>query len=292
MHGAAPTTSSAATPSWPPRSDRAEHEPAERDRDRLRQEIVPLFRDTEAAIEELAALQGGASARWWTDTGRSSASRRLPARRPGRGTRARDHLGSSTFVERGLDRARPAASTPARRASGAALELAPGEPARQTLLGWAPHAPGPAPRRRRSLLEAVLQPSPTTPSRAPALGYVCLPRGRFAEAIELLSRVLCASRQRPQGHPLRQPLPRAWCYAGREMHRDARGSSCGAPRARTQPHRGVLGARPLATTVEGDRGHAADAWRRGAAQANRFNPWGERCGGRRPARPGARASLG
>ncbi|HET8655796.1 MAG TPA: tetratricopeptide repeat protein [Longimicrobiaceae bacterium] len=236
------------------------------EREALRDGIVGLFHDAERLIAEATELRE--SIRPLVD----GYKRLFPSPSAPPAPARVDHLGSSTFVERAWNAIAGCRYDVAVREAERALELAPGDPAAETLLAWA--------RMRtdrhdeaRALLESVLERDAGQALARACLGYVALRQGCFAEAIEHLSRVL-------RGEPERKAALYANLYLGmvyseREMYRDARtffGQALELGPNLIEAH-WELGS---SYYREGEPALAAKAWRRGA-EANRFNIWGERC---------------
>lgn len=251
--------------------ERAERDPAAADRDRLRDDIVGAFRDVEGRIAELTELKE--AIRPLVDRYRALYPRAgaAPPRAPA-SVRV-DHLGSSTFVERGWNAIAGESHEQAVRELERALQLAPGDTRAEALLGWALMRSGRLPEAR-ALLEGVLAREPGHPLATANLGYVALREGQFARAIELLSPVARGATDRTA--LLYANLYLGMVYAEREMYRDALGFfgrtlELGPNLIEAYWQAGWCQYR------EGDRAGAAETWRRGA-ETNRFNPWGERCG--------------
>jgi Flp pilus assembly protein TadD len=241
------------------------------DRERLRQEIVSLFRDTETALETLTAFRE----RIRGLVERYKALPPPPAAPVPSSPQAvvSDHIGSSTYVERGWSAI--AAGDPKRAVKELerALTLSPDDPHTESLLGWAQML-------REQYDEAlmtyqkVLMRDANNPLARVNLGYICLKKGIFGEAIEHLSRAIRQESDRKA--QLYAHLYMGLVYLEREMFDDAR-----AFFRRTLE----LGPNMLeawweigrAFYLEGDLEGAGSAWRSGH-QANRFNLWGERCG--------------
>jgi tetratricopeptide (TPR) repeat protein len=241
------------------------------DREGLRQEIVALFRDTEAGLETLTAFRErirGLVERYKALPPPPAA----PAPPPSQAV-VSDHIGSSTYVERGWSAI--AAGDPKRAVKELerALTLSPDDPHTESLLGWAQML-------REQYDEAlmtyqkVLMRDANNPLARVNLGYICLKKGIFGEAIEHLSRAIRQDSDRKA--QLYAHLYMGLVYLEREMFDDAR-----AFFRRTLE----LGPNMLeawweigrAFYLEGRLDEAGAAWRSGH-QANRFNLWGERCG--------------
>lgn len=236
-------------------------------RERIRDDITRLFRDTEEAIEQLSGFREEIR----TLVQRYKA---LPRSVPPAtaGSRRADLLGSSTFTEKGWHAIAAGDAERAIEALNRALELAPGDTRAEGLLGWALMLDG---RHDEALLclQRLLAKHPDDALARANLGYICLKKGIFGEAIEHLSRVLRLDND-----------PKAKLYANhylglvyleREMYTDARAFFARAlelgpnlVEARWESGR--------AAYLAGDADGARESWSRGAESA-RFSPWGERC---------------
>ena len=183
-----------------------------------------------------------------------------------------DHLGASTFIEKGwskLSLGDPAGADVALRR---ALELAPGSNEAETLLGWA--------QMMQQQYDAALATFQRVLARDAEhalahtnVGYICLRQGLYGEAIEHLSRVIRLDRDRKA--TLYAHLYLGMVYREREMDDDAEAFFRKALE---------LGPNLLQSWYELGRVYwfaerrddALAAWRSGA-EANKFSPWGKRC---------------
>lgn len=236
----------------------------------LKAEIIALFRAVEAA--ELATQQLKERVKQLAESWKQS--ERHPASGAARALHSGhvDHLGASTYLEKGwsclsLGDA-PAAEVALRRA----LELVPGSAEAEGLLGWAQMAQG---NFDTALLtfHNVLRREPNNALARANVGYVCRRKQIYAEAIEHLSSAIRLDND-PRA-TLYAHLYLGQVYFDREMYDDAR----------LFFHKALaLGPNLLQAYYElgrahwfaGDRVAARTAWRDGAA-ANKFNPWGKRC---------------
>jgi tetratricopeptide (TPR) repeat protein len=244
-------------------------EAAAGDRERLRGEIVGLFRETEQTIERLTEFKERIRAL----VERYKKLPPPPKRAAPTGPPVSDHLGSSTYIERGWSAIAGGDASRAIKELERALELSPNDPHAESLMGWAQML-------REQYDEAlftyykVLSKDPNNPLARVNLGYICLKKGIFGEAIEHLSKAIRQDDDRKAS--LYAHLYMGLVYLEREMYDDARGFF-----RRTLE----LGPNMLqawweigrAYYLEGDTAGAADSWRSGY-EANRFNLWGERCG--------------
>jgi tetratricopeptide (TPR) repeat protein len=248
---------------------------AVRERDRLKGEISDLFRAVDAELGELAKLKDDVRAlieRWKAlDPPRElSTAPEFVSERPVVHT---DHLGASTFIEKGWNLIASGEYAAAEQALAKALELSPGEPQAESLLGWAMML-----NERyddaRLAFQKVLMREPANALARVNLGYVCLRKGLQSEAIEHLSRAIRLDNDRRATMYANFYLGLA--YVDRAMFEEAQTFFTKAL---------ALGPNLLQANFElgraywraGRRDDALTTWRAGYA-ANKLNPWGKRCG--------------
>ena len=193
---------------------------------------------------------------------------RSPAPRPIR----EDHLGASTFIEKGWNLIAQGEFVTAQHALETALLLAPSDRRARSLMGWAQMRQGKL-DDALATLDSVLGEDSMNGLTCASIGYVCLRKGLHREAHDHLTR---ASLQ------IRDPKAAlyGWFYLGL-LHADQRdvasAEDCFRKTIRLAPNfieaYYELG-RALLTA--GEAGPAEKIWRAGHA-ANRFNVWGRRC---------------
>ena len=237
----------------------------------VKDDIVGLFKEAEAAAERTAAFKESLRAlvqRYKTLTAEQ------PARPAPKGrSRVSDHIGSSTYVERGWSAI--AAGDPKRAVKELerALELAPDDAQAETLMGWAQMLRGQYDDALFTYYK-VLAKTPDNPLARVNLGYICLKKGIFGEAIEHLSRAIRQEQDRKAS--LYAHFYMGLVYLEREMYDDARAFF----RKTLELGPNMLEAwfeMGRAFYLEGNHRAAAEAWRHGV-EANRFSVWGEKCG--------------
>jgi tetratricopeptide (TPR) repeat protein len=242
--------------------------------DALKQDIIGLYKTIEHRVNELTLLKEEVKrlvGKWKAVQQAAS-----PSIAPQLGTEQpvvrSDALGASTFIDKGWSRISLGDYDAAEVALTRALELAPGDPQAESLLGWA-----------RMLQENydqalvnfqhVLTREPTNALARINLGYICLKKGVLGEAIEHLSKAIRLDNDRKA--TLYAHFYLGLVYVEREMFDDAQVFFQKAL---------ALGPNLIEAWYElgrarwylGDREGATEAWRAGQA-ANRFNPWGRRC---------------
>jgi predicted Zn-dependent protease len=232
------------------------------ERDRLRSDIVALFRDAERAIAEMTEFKE----RIRTLVQRFKS---LPA--PAAAPRI-DRLGSSTYLERGWSELAAGEHEAAVSTLRRAVELAPGDSAAELMLGWALMRTAEY-DEALVLLQRVLAHDPANLLARANLGYICLKKQIFGEAVEHLSRVLRQAADRKA--TLYANFYMGLLYLEREMYGDAK--SFLAEALEQGPNFTEawweLG---RACYLEGSAADASRAWRRGA-EAGRYNVWGRWC---------------
>lgn len=240
----------------------------------LRKEIVRLFRETEDALQRITALRDQVrplAERYRALFPREQAAPTAAA--PAAATQRVDHLGSSTFVERGWSALASGKHALAEQHLLRARELDAVNPETAALLAWAQLLLGRT-ADAAATVDALLARDPAHALGCTVAGYVRLKQGDAAGATEYLSRALRDPGDRKAA--LYANLFLGMVYTQREMYRDARTFLARAleigpnlVEADWEIGRSYF--------LEGDRQAAVEAWRTGA-QRNRFSPWGERCG--------------
>jgi tetratricopeptide (TPR) repeat protein len=241
--------------------------------DPVKDDIVALFKEAESAADAFTEFKE--TIRALVQRYKTLAAERPPARsEPARArSMVSDHIGSSTYVERGWSAI--AAGDPKRAVKelDRALELAPNDPQAETLMGWAQMLRGQYDDALFTYYK-VLAKTPDNPLARVNLGYICLKKGIFGEAIEHLSKAIRQDEDRKAS--MYAHFYMGLVYQEREMYDDARAF-----------FRKTLELAPnmleawfeigRACYLEGDQAGAAQAWRTGV-ETNRFSVWGERCG--------------
>ena len=265
------------------------------DRVALKAELADLYRLIEGQLAELAALKGDTLAlidRWKALPAADGARSPTP---PGVVPRARttpaaagglpmppapdggplvqaDHLGASTYIEKGWHQISAGDALGAERSLRRALELSPGDAHAEALLGWAQMLQE---KHDDALLvfQRVLLRDPSNSLARVNVGYICLKKGIFGEAIEHLSRVIRLDNDRKA--TLYAHFYLGLVYLEREMYEDAasffrRALALGPNLIEAYYELG------RAQWFGGDPEGARRTWRDGFT-ANRFSPWGKRC---------------
>ncbi len=252
---------------------RAQHaQPVDADaREALKAHIIALFREADAALVAAQATKDAVKAlaeQWKQLDGRPERgvvpARPIPARV--------DHLGASTFVEKGWSKLSLNDAVGAETAFLRALELAPGATEAQTLLSWAQMLQGRYDDAMQMLQEVLVR-EPHYALAHANVGYICLRKQIYGEAIEHLSAVIRADTDRRA--TMYAHLYLGMVYREREMYDDAEAFFRKALE---------LGPNLLQAWYElgrtfwfaGRRAEALQAWKTGS-EANKFSPWGKHC---------------
>ena len=244
------------------------------DRESIKAEIIALFKQAEQEIAQLSALRE--DIKRLVDRGKQLQQSSAPSNAPefvGEKPVMADHIGASTFIEKGWSLISLGDHEGAERALLKALELSPDDPQTESLLGWAQMLQE---KYDEALLnfQKVLMRQPTNSLARINLGYICLKKRIFGEAIEHLSKAIRLDNDRKA--TLYAHFYLGLTYAEREMFEDAqtffRKTLTLGPNLLEAYYE--LG---RALWFDGKQEDAKQAWRDGLA-ANKFNPWGKRCG--------------
>jgi tetratricopeptide (TPR) repeat protein len=183
-----------------------------------------------------------------------------------------DHLGASTYIEKGWHHIAHGDFVAAESALVMALSLAPSETRAKTLLGWA------IMRQRRydealDILDQVLGEDATNALARATLGYVCMRKGLLREAHEHMN--VAATQMRDPKAALYGCFYLGLLYS---QQRDVREAERYFERTLSLAPNFIeayyeLG---LAFWNTGELAEAERVWKAGNT-ANRFNEWGKRC---------------
>ncbi len=248
--------------------------PEGEDRARLKREIVTLFKALEAEIADLTALKDEVKVLVdkWKQLGAVAAGSAAPEFAAERPVVHADHIGASTFIEKGWSRLSLGDHEGAEQALLKAIELSPGETQAQALLGWAQMLQEKYDDALMSF-QKVLMKEPANSLARINVGYICLKKKIFGEAIEHLSKAIRLDNDRKA--VLYAHFYLGLVYLEREMYEDAQTFF-----RKTL----ALGPNLIEAYYELGRAHwfneerdaARQAWQQGFA-TNKFNPWGKRC---------------
>src|SRR5215213_2556154 len=157
----------------------------------LKTEIVGLYKNLEQQIAELTALRDEVKrlVEKWKTLQQASAPSVAPQFSADKPVVHADHLGASTFIEKGWSRISLGDYEGAESALLKALELSPNDPQSESLLGWAQMLQE---KYDDALLnfQKVLMRQPANALARINVGYICLKKRIFGEAIEHLSKAI------------------------------------------------------------------------------------------------------
>ena len=241
------------------------------ERDALKGEIIGFFKQVEQEAADLAQLKDEIRklVDKWKALGAQSLTPEFSAARP---VVHADHIGASTFIEKGWSRLSLGDYEGAETALRRAIELSPNDPQSEALLGWAQMLQE---KYDDALLmfQKVLMREPTNALARINVGYICLKKGIFGEAIEHLSKAIRLDNDKKA--TLYAHFYLGLVYLERDMFEDAQ----------TFFQKTIaLGPNLVEAYYElgrsywfnGQRDEAMQAWRAGFTQ-NKFNPWGKKC---------------
>ena len=237
--------------------------------------IVTLFKSVEQQIAELSTLRDEIKLlvdKWKTQQS-ASAANLAPQFTGEKPVVHADHIGASTFIEKGWSRLSLGDHEGAEQALLKAIELSPGDPQSEALLGWAQMLQE---KHDEALMnfQKVLVREPSNSLARINVGYICLKKRIFGEAIEHLSKAIRLDNDRKAS--LYAHFYLGLVYFEREMYEDAQTF-----------FRKTLGLGPnlieayyelgRAHWFNDEREQGLETWKQGLA-ANKFNPWGKKCG--------------
>ena len=241
--------------------------------DALKVEIGTLYRAIDRDIDALSALRDETRKmieRWKTLRGEQpSLAPAFAAERP---TVHEDHIGASTFIEKGWSKLSLGDHEGAEVALRKAIDLSPNDTQAQALLGWALMHQEKYDEALR-VFQAVLSKQPDNSLARINIGYISFKKKSFAEAIEHLSRAIRIDNDRKA--TLYAHFYLGLIYLERDMFEDAQ----------TFFEKTItLGPNLIEAYYElgrafwfnGQQQEATEAWKRGA-DMNKFNPWGKKC---------------
>ena len=238
----------------------------------LKGDIIGLFRSVEQQVADLTALKDEIKKlvdKWKALSANPSLAPQFTGEKP---VVHADHIGASTFIEKGWSRLSLGDHAGAEEALTKANHLSPGDPQTEALLGWAQMLQE---KHDEALMnfQKVLVREPANALARINVGYICLKKRIFGEAIEHLSRAIRLDNDRKA--TLYAHFYLGLVYLEREMFEDAenffRKTLALGPNLIEAYYE--LG---RAQWFNDEKDAARQTWRDGFA-ANKFNPWGKRC---------------
>ena len=241
-------------------------------RDELKTEIITFFKSIEQEIADLTALKDDVKKlvdKWKALQAGQTLAPEFIAEKP---VVHEDHIGASTFIEKGWSRLSLGDYEAAEQALKKAIELSPNDAQSQALLGWALMLQE---KYDEALgwFQKVLIKEPQNSLARINVGYISLKKRVWNEAIEHLSRAIRLDNDKKA--TLYAHFYLGLVYLERDMFEDAQTFF-----QKTI----VLGPNLIEAYYElgrafwfnGQQDEALDAWKKGYA-TNKFNPWGKRC---------------
>jgi tetratricopeptide (TPR) repeat protein len=243
------------------------------DREAIKRDIIALFKRVDTALGDLGQMKE--DIRGLVERYKQGAAAEVATAPQFTGARPAvhaDHLGASTYIEKGWSLISLGDYAGAIQSLEKALALSPGEIQAQSLLGWAQmlhedydDALG--------TFSRVLMKEPANALARINVGYICLKKRIFGEAIEHLSKAIRLDNDRKATLYAHYYL--GLVYLEREMFEDAQTF-----------FRKTLKLGPnlieayfelgRALWFAGQRDEAMQTWAEGH-KANKFNPWAKRC---------------
>jgi tetratricopeptide (TPR) repeat protein len=244
------------------------------DREAVKRDIIALFKRVDGALGELAQLKE--EIRTLVDrykqVGAASDAPQAPQFTGARPAVQADHLNASTYIEKGWSLISLGDYAGAIQALENALTRSPGATQALSLLGWAQMLSQQY-DEALSTFSKVLMKEPANALARINVGYICLKKRIFGEAIEHLSRAIRLDNDRKATLYAHYYL--GLVYLEREMYEDAqtflqKTLALGPSLVEAWFELG------RARWFTGDREAAKQAWSDGI-KANKFNPWAKRC---------------
>jgi tetratricopeptide (TPR) repeat protein len=248
-------------------------------REAVKRDIVALFKRVDGALTELGQLKDGIRGlaeryKQLNNAAVGAAAGPTPAPQftGARPAVQADHLGASTFIEKGWSLISLGDYAGAVQTLEKALELSPGEVQAQSLLGWAQMLHEDY-DEALSTFSRVLMKEPANALARINVGYICLKKRIFGEAIEHLSKAIRLDNDRKATLYAHYYL--GLVYLDRDMYDDAqtffrKTLSLGPNLIEAYYDLG------RAQWFAGNREGARRTWSEGH-KANKFNPWAKRC---------------
>jgi tetratricopeptide (TPR) repeat protein len=243
------------------------------EREAVKRDIIALFKRVDAALGDLGQMKE--EIRGLVDRYKQSGVAAEPNAPQFTGARPAvhaDHLGASTFIEKGWSLISLGDYAGAIQSLEKALSLSPGEVQAQSLLGWAQMLHEDY-DDALATFSRVLMKEPANALARINVGYICLKKRIFGEAIEHLSKAIRLDNDRKATLYAHYYL--GLVYLEREMYEDAQTFFRKTLK---------LGPNLIEAYFElgralwfgGEREAALQTWAEGQ-KANKFNPWAKRC---------------
>ncbi|HEV2290772.1 MAG TPA: tetratricopeptide repeat protein [Gemmatimonadales bacterium] len=244
------------------------------EREALKREIIAFFKKVDGALTDLTQLKEDIRALVdkYKQASASSDTAQAPQFTGARPVVQADHIGASTFIEKGWSLISLGDYAGAIQALQKALALSPNEVQAQSLLGWAQMLHEEY-DDALATFSKVLMKEPANSLARINVGYICLKKRIFGEAIEHLSKAIRLDNDRKATLYAHYYL--GLVYLEREMFEDAqvffqKTLQLGPNLIEAFYELG------RAQWFAGEQDAAKQTWADGH-KANKFNPWGKRC---------------
>jgi tetratricopeptide (TPR) repeat protein len=245
------------------------------EREAVKREIIGFFKHVDGLLAEVTQLKEDIRVlvdKYKHLQAASSAEAAAPDFTGVRPAVKADHIGASTYIEKGWSLISLGDHDGAIQALEKALQLSPGETQAESLLGWAQMLHGDY-DDALSTFQKVLMKEPANSLARINVGFICLKKRIFGEAIEHLSKAIRLDNDKKA--TLYAHFYLGLVYLSREMYEDAQTFFQKTLK---------LGPNLIEAYYElgraywfaGDRDRAAATWDEGF-KANKFNPWGRKC---------------
>jgi len=244
------------------------------EREAVKREIIAYFKQVDALIAELGELREDVRklVDRYKQVAASTAEASAPEFTGSRPALHADHIGASTFIEKGWSLISLGDYAGAIQSLQKALQLAPGETQGESLLGWAQMLHEDYDEALQTF-QKVLMKEPANSLARINVGYICLKKRIFGEAIEHLSKAIRLDNDKKA--TLYAHFYLGLVYLQREMYEDAQTFFQKTLK---------LGPNLIEAYYElgraywfgGEAAQAQQVWEEGF-KANKFNPWGKKC---------------
>jgi len=244
------------------------------EREAVKREIIAYFKQVDALIAELGELREDVRklVDRYKQVAASTAEASAPEFTGSRPALHADHIGASTFIEKGWSLISLGDYAGAMQSLQKALQLAPGETQGESLLGWAQMLHEDYDEALQTF-QKVLMKEPANSLARINVGYICLKKRIFGEAIEHLSKAIRLDNDKKA--TLYAHFYLGLVYLQREMYEDAQTFFQKTLK---------LGPNLIEAYYElgraywfgGEAAPAKQIWEEGF-KANKFNPWGKKC---------------
>lgn len=247
---------------------------SEDEREQVKRDIISFFKTVDQSITALTALKE--DIRVLVDKYKQIAEDQSSDQAPQfTGTAPAlhaDHIGASTFIEKGWSLISLGDYPGAVQALTKALSLSPDDIQAESLLGWAQMLSEEY-DAALATFQKVLMKEPANSLARINVGYICLKKKIFGEAIEHLSKAIRLDNDKKATLYAHYYL--GLVYQEREMFEDAqtffeKTLKLGPNLIEAYYELG------RAQWFAGEQQAAQETWQRGF-EANKFNPWGKRC---------------